>query len=130
MTKAYFTPFVEVIPSADPINQVVGQDPAGGSTATAGGAVTIRVSNGKVPTVKLPNVVGLPQRLAAARLRQAGFLVEVAYEATSVRRENGRVLAQAPGAGAELEEGYPVAIIVGQYSPAEPSPSPPPEDSD
>jgi membrane peptidoglycan carboxypeptidase len=130
LTKAYFTPTLEVVPAAEPINQVVGQAPPGGSTATAGSAVTIRVSNGKVPLVKVPNVVGLPQRSAAARLRAAGFDVEVAYQDTEIRRESGRVVAQAPGAGAELEEGYPVAIIVGRYvAPGvEPSPPPPPED--
>jgi beta-lactam-binding protein with PASTA domain len=93
--------------------------------------VTIRVSNGKVPLVKVPDVVGLPQRLAAARLRAAGFEVEVAYQDTQVRREAGRVVAQAPGAGAELEEGYPVAIIVGRFAPGppvEPSPTPSPEE--
>ena len=131
LTQAYFTPQVAVVPAADPINQVVGQDPGGGSSATAGSAVTIRVSNGKVPLVKVPDVVGLPQRLAAVRLRAAGFEVEVAYQDTQVRRDAGRVLSQAPGAGAELEEGYPVAIIVGRYAaapPEEPSPSPPPEE--
>jgi membrane peptidoglycan carboxypeptidase len=128
LTKAYFTPQLEVVPAADPINQVVGQDPPGGSTATAGSAVTIRVSNGKIPMVKVPDVVGLPQRSAADRLRAAGFEVQVAYEDTEVRREAGRVLSQAPGAGVELEEGYPVAIVVGRYVPvAPPSPSPSPE---
>jgi len=53
--------------------------------------------------------------------------VEVAYQETSIRRESGRVLSQAPGAGAELEDGYPVAIIVGRYTPGAPEdPGPPP----
>jgi membrane peptidoglycan carboxypeptidase len=137
LLKAHFTPTPETVPSADPINQVVGQDPPGDSTATAGSPVTIRVSNGKVPTVKVPNVVGLPQRVAAARLRADGFLVEVAYQETQIRRESGRVLSQAPGAGAELQDGYPVAIIVGRYvppapdeAPPSPSPSPSPEDGE
>ena len=117
LTKAHFTPSVELVPSANPIDQVVGQDPPGGSIVTAGSAVTIRISSGKVPTVTVPNVVGLSQAKATARLQAAGFAVEVAYEATRVRRRNGRVLSQAPGAGAELEKGYTVAIIVGQYKP-------------
>lgn len=136
LVKAHFTPTAEPIPSADPINQVVGQDPAGGSSAIAGSPVTIRVSNGKVPLVKVPNVVGLPQRVAAAQLRGEGFAVEVAYQETSIRREAARVISQAPGAGAKLEEGYPVAIIVGRYvpgppdepGPPSPSPSPSPEE--
>ncbi|MGH2711303.1 MAG: transglycosylase domain-containing protein [Actinomycetota bacterium] len=132
LVRAYFTPTVESIPSADPLNQVVGQDPPGGSTVTAGGAVTIRVSNGKIPTVKVPSVVGLAQAAATARLRALGFEVEVAFQDTQIRREDGRVLSQAPGAGVKLEEGYPIAIIVGRYTPAPvppaPSPSPPPGD--
>jgi beta-lactam-binding protein with PASTA domain len=132
LTKAHFTPIPASVPSADPINQVVGQEPAGGSEVTAGSAVTIRLSNGKVPTTTVPDVVGLPQRLAENRLRQAGFVVEWVQEATPIRREHGRVISQAPGPGAELEEGYPVAIIVGVYTPpvqeAPPSPVPPEED--
>jgi serine/threonine-protein kinase len=132
LVEAYFTPSVESVPSADPLNQVVGQDPAAGSSVTAGGAVTIRVSNGKIPTVKVPNVVGLTQGAASARLRALGFEVEVAFEDTSIRRQDGRVLSQAPGAGVKLEEGYPIAIIIGRYTPAPvepppPSPSPSPQ---
>jgi membrane peptidoglycan carboxypeptidase len=131
LTKAHFTPIPESVPSADPINQVVGQEPAGGSTVTAGSAVKIRLSNGKVPTVKVPDVVGLAQRTAMARLKAEGFQVQVVFEDTGIRRESGRVISQAPGAGAELEEGYPVAIIVGRFVPppkVQPSPQPPPEE--
>jgi membrane peptidoglycan carboxypeptidase len=129
LTKAHFTPIPESVPSADPINQVVGQEPQGGSTATAGSAVKIRLSNGKVPTVEVPDVVGLPQRTAMAQLRKEGFQVQVIFEETAIRREHGRVISQAPGAGVELEEGYPVAIIVGRFVPApgvQPPPEPPP----
>ncbi|MGH2692074.1 MAG: transglycosylase domain-containing protein [Actinomycetota bacterium] len=125
LTKAHFTPIPESVPSADPINQVVGQDPAGNSTAIAGSTVTIRLSNGKVPLVKVPDVVGLRETSALVQLQKAGFHVEVVYEATAVRRQNGRVISQAPGPGAELEEGYPVAIIVGQYAPPAPELPPP-----
>ena len=129
LTKAHFTPIPESVPSADPINQVVGQEPAGGSTVTAGSAVKIRLSNGKVPTVKVPDVVGLPQRTAMARLRAEGFQVQVIFEDTGIRRESGRVISQAPGAGAKLEEGYPVAIIVGRFVPPPKVQPPPPQPS-
>jgi beta-lactam-binding protein with PASTA domain len=76
--------------------------------------------------------VGLSQTKATARLQAAGFAVEVVYQATETRRENGRVISQAPGAGAELEKGYPVAIIVGQYAPPaqDEEPVPPPDSGD
>ena len=137
LLKAHFTPAVEMVPSADPINLVVGQDPPGGSTATAGTAVTIRVSNGKAPTAKVPDVVGLPQEVASARLGADGFQVEVVYEDTEIRRDHGRVLSQAPGAGTELQEGSPVSIIVGRFAPGAGGgggppgpPSPSPEDEE
>jgi beta-lactam-binding protein with PASTA domain len=82
--------------------------------------------------VKVPDVVGLPQRTAMARLKAEGFQVQVVFEDTGIRRESGRVISQAPGAGAELEEGYPVAIIVGRFVPAaeapQPAEPPPPEE--
>jgi membrane peptidoglycan carboxypeptidase len=123
LTRANFTPSVQNVPSARPLGIVTGQEPAGGSSATAGGTVVIRVSNGRPPSVKVPNVIGLTPQSASNQLRAAGFQVEVEYATTKDASKNGKVIAQAPGAGAELDEGATVAIVVGRYQ------APPPGNS-
>jgi membrane peptidoglycan carboxypeptidase len=49
LVDSYFTPMVARVPSAKPAGVVVGQLPAGGTTAIAGGVVTIQVSTGVPP---------------------------------------------------------------------------------
>jgi membrane peptidoglycan carboxypeptidase len=115
LVDSYFTPAVESVPSAKPTGVVVGQSPAGGSTAVAGSQVALRVSNGKVPANVVPDVVGLPEEQAVGQLEAAGFQVQVQYERTDDRTLRGRVGFQAPGAGAELSPGSQVALIVYRY---------------
>ncbi|MGH2767186.1 MAG: PBP1A family penicillin-binding protein [Actinomycetota bacterium] len=115
LVDSFFTPVTESVPATEPVNIVVGQSPAGGSTAVAGGQVVIRVSNGKAPLSTVPSVVGLSAGSASAKLRNAGFDVEVDYEATEDKKLDGRVAAQAPGPGAKLEHGSTVIILVHRY---------------
>ena len=49
LVDSYFTPVVQRVGSAQPAGVVVAQSPAGGSTAVAGGMVTIQVSTGVPP---------------------------------------------------------------------------------
>ncbi|MDQ4006301.1 MAG: penicillin-binding transpeptidase domain-containing protein, partial [Actinomycetota bacterium] len=117
LTKAFFTPNSEDVPSTEPAGTVVGQVPAGGSTATAGGQVTIQVSNGRAPTARVPNVIGLSATAAANQIRSAGFGLDLQYVPTGDKSKGGKVISQAPGGGAKLDEGGTVAIQVGQYQP-------------
>jgi membrane peptidoglycan carboxypeptidase len=52
LTDSFFTPVAQPVPSAQPAGLVVGQSPAGGTTAIAGGVVTIEVSTGVPPPEK------------------------------------------------------------------------------
>jgi beta-lactam-binding protein with PASTA domain len=128
LVEAYFTPVTESVPATEPVDVVVGQSPSGGATAVAGSQVVIRVSNGKAPSSKVPNVVGMTAGSASARLKSAGFSVQVEFEATDDKKLDGRVSAQAPGPGVRLEKGATVAIVVYRYDkpkggPPEPPPS-------
>jgi len=131
LVDAYFTPVTESVPATQPIDVVVGQSPSGGASAVAGSQVVIRVSNGKAPTAKVPNVVGLTAGSASAQLKNAGYMVQVKFQKTEDKKLDGRVAAQAPGSGVRLEKGATVAIVVYRYEKPKggpPSP-PPPEDA-
>ena len=131
LVEAYFTPVTESVPATEPVDVVVGQSPSGGATAVAGSQVVIRVSNGKAPSSKVPNVVGMTAGSASARLKSAGFTVQVEFEATDDKKLDGRVSAQAPGPGVRLEKGATVAIVVYRYDkPKGGPPEPPPSEED
>jgi beta-lactam-binding protein with PASTA domain len=82
----------------------------------AGSQVAIQVSGGaQASGSKVPDVVGLPEAGARARLEGAGFAVEVTYQSTEDRKLNRKVGSQAPGPGTRLDQGGAVAILVYRY---------------
>jgi serine/threonine-protein kinase len=96
------------IQSSQPRGLVVSQEPPPGTRAARGTSVTIDVSQGPTTTTtpttptrppgkRIPNVVGLAQRVAVARLQSAGFRVD-SYPAASTR-PRGTVTAQRPAGG-------------------------------
>jgi serine/threonine-protein kinase len=106
---------------APPGNVVVSQEPIAGTRAVKGTVVTIDVSQGPTTTTtpttptrppgnRVPNVVGLAQRVAVARLQSAGFRVD-SYPARS-RRPRGTVIAQAPAGGRRAAPSSVVRIDV------------------
>jgi membrane peptidoglycan carboxypeptidase len=115
LTRANFSPTAETVPSTEPLGIVTAQSPAGGSSATAGGPVTIQVSNGKVPSARVPGVIGLSAPAASNRLRSAGFQVAVDFRPTKDKSADGKVVSQSPGAGAKADHGSTVTIVVGRY---------------
>jgi beta-lactam-binding protein with PASTA domain len=70
--------------------------------------------------------VGLTEGSATAKLRAAGFAVEVSSEPTKDKKLGGTVALQVPGPGAKLQPGATVAIVVYRYEKAKG----PPEDRD
>jgi penicillin-binding protein 1A len=119
LVDSNFTPVVTAVASAQPTDTVVGQSPGGGSNAVAGSQVTIQVSSGVAASAgtggRVPDVVGMTEGSARARLEGAGFAVNVTYESTEDKKLKGRVGSQAPGPGARLDQGAIVAILVYQY---------------
>ena len=63
-------------------------------------------------TVQVPSVVGQPQEVAEQNLRALGLLVRVETR-ESTEEEAGNVLEQDPAAGADVDEGEEVTLIVG-----------------
>jgi len=128
--EAGFRAIVKLVPSLEKEGLIVAQSPAAGSEATLGTGVTIEVSNGKAPKVKIPEVVGLNEAQATQALNKAGFIVSVVYEKTNNESEGGIVFAVAPGEGTKAPEGATVTISVYEYKKkTEPTPTPEPSPS-
>ncbi|HEX2231863.1 MAG TPA: Stk1 family PASTA domain-containing Ser/Thr kinase [Thermoleophilaceae bacterium] len=103
---------VEEVESDEPEDEVVSQSPAGGTSVERGSAVTIEVSVGQ-PQVTVPDVTGLTPGAASARLRALGLVPSRQERSTTNPDEDGQVIDQRPGAGADVEEGRTVVIVVG-----------------
>jgi eukaryotic-like serine/threonine-protein kinase len=121
---------VEEVESDEPEGEVVAQSPSGGTVVDSGSAVTIEVSIGQ-PQVTVPDVTGLSPAAASSRLRALGLVPSRQERSTTNPDEDGQVLDQRPGAGAEVEKGRTVVIVVGALiqdeelnQPEEPPPPP------
>jgi penicillin-binding protein 1A len=118
LVRANFTPTTVSVASGRPAGTVAGQSPTGGTVTTAGSIVTIRVSNGRAPSVTVPNVVGLPEQRARQALQRAGLSVAVTRVSTGSRSLDGTVRSQSPGPGAKVDRGSTVTIAVYDYQKA------------
>ena len=109
------------VQSSQPRGFVVSQNPTSGTRAAKGTVVTINVSQGATTTTTpttptrppgkpVPGVVGLAQRVAVARLQNAGFKVD-SYPAASTR-PRGTVITQRPAGGTRAAQGSLVRIDV------------------
>jgi hypothetical protein len=100
-------------------NTVIDTRPPPGSSQQRGATITVIVSKG--PTdVSVPDVQGLDEANARAKLEEAGFSVSVSDEPTDDPANDGFVLAQDPLGGDRAEPGATVVIFVGRFSEPEP----------
>jgi beta-lactam-binding protein with PASTA domain/predicted Ser/Thr protein kinase len=88
---------------------VINSLPSGGSTATRGSEVILRVSSGP-KLAKVPILVGSQRSLAVQQIRGRGFTPNV--EEVEDTAPEGQVIHQAPSAGSQLPPGSSVSIIV------------------
>jgi serine/threonine-protein kinase len=77
--------------------------------------VRLTVSSGRA-TIDVPDVTGLDEQSARLELENAGFVVRVTDETTTDPAQDGIVVGQAPAAGASLEEGAVVTLVVARYA--------------
>jgi serine/threonine-protein kinase len=98
--------------STQPKDRVTGQDPGEGSEVARGSRVTITVSEG-TKQVEVPDVRDRSQEEASGILQGRGFTVRVIQIEGDADQE-GRVIRQSPGAGAERDKGSTVTIYVGK----------------
>lgn len=94
------------------VGAVIRQDPAAGTNLPVGRLVTLTVNN--PPSVPVPRLEELSLAQARAALRD-GALVPgkiIRADGTLTKTPEGRVIAQVPEAGATIERGQPVSLIV------------------
>ncbi|MDZ4178887.1 MAG: PASTA domain-containing protein [Coriobacteriia bacterium] len=105
VTEAYNNEF--------PADKVFAQRPAAGTALAEGSTVSISVSIGPLSQqlITVPDLTGLTEAQAIARLRTAGFVAKPVYQP---RRDSvGIVYNQAPPGGDRIEAGSDVIIVVG-----------------
>jgi beta-lactam-binding protein with PASTA domain len=102
--------------SDEPEGDVISQSPAGGTNVARGETVTIVVSTGR-PQVAVPDVVGMSEERASARLTGAGLTVARQERTVTDPAQDGVVIEQRPGAGSEVDQGVQVVIVVGVLEP-------------
>jgi len=117
LADAGFNPILKVRQSDEPQGQVLQTDPAPGDNVPQGSDVTVYFSAGPH---KVPNVVGLQQKDAEQKIRDAGFQPDVVEDPTSTEPK-GTVIDQSPNAGQTAPQNSVVTIKVSAY--VEPSPS-------
>lgn len=92
-------------------NTVVGQDPAGGTTADEGSKVTLNVSDGPA-LVQVPDVLKDGRRAARRELVKAGFTVGSDREVASDTIKKGHVVAQSPPPRSTATRGQEIILDV------------------
>ena len=113
LAEASFSSTIVEVRSLQPEGTVVGQTPAGGSTAQLGTLVALRVSSGKAPAIEIPSVKGDPADAARATLEDLGLVVHEVEQKVTDPKLDGTVLATSPPAGTVVDKGSVVTITVG-----------------
>ena len=114
LTREGFDPDVEKRQSDQPEDEVISQSPVAGTRLDDGARVTITISEGR-KQVNVPNVIGLTEADARRVLGGDGLGVTVRRRTTDNEDEDGQVLDQRPGVGAEVDEGRSVIVFVGRF---------------
>jgi serine/threonine-protein kinase len=93
---------------------------------TRGETVTITVSTGR-PQVDVPDVIGMSERNARSSLRSAGLEPVTQERTVTDPAQDGVVVEQRPGSGAQVDPGRQVVIVIGVLEVVEPPPTTTPE---
>ena len=94
--------------------KVISQSPSASSATTPGATVTITVSEGKeeAKSATVPNVVGLTEADAKAKLTELGINCKVSYQSSAGNVKEGYVFGQSVKAGDKVAAGATVTINV------------------
>jgi beta-lactam-binding protein with PASTA domain/predicted Ser/Thr protein kinase len=94
---------------------VVGTNPTAGTQVQPGSQVTLQVSRGN--RVEVPDLIGLEQRDAIDRLREAGFRrIEQRSRSVADESQDDRVIEQSRPAGSMVDPEEDFVIVFGDYS--------------
>jgi beta-lactam-binding protein with PASTA domain len=104
--------------SSQPVNRVLQQAPAAGTSAQRNSKVSLVVSAGPnpQPTSPVPNVVGQDQATAADNIKTAGFKVVVLNRPVTKSSQDGVVVDEQPHAGSGIPGGLQVTIFIGRFT--------------
>jgi serine/threonine-protein kinase len=102
---------IEMVRSTKPVNEVVGQSPAGHRRVDENTVVVLRVSGGP-GTVEVPPVDGFSVEKATAALNDAGLTVGDTIEQASDSVPSGTVIKTSPPAGRDVTRGSSVNLYV------------------
>jgi eukaryotic-like serine/threonine-protein kinase len=110
LRDAGFEVAVKSVPNDATPGTVLEQDPLAGSSADKGSTVTITVSTG-LGTIEVPPVAGEREKQALKTLRDAGLRPK-SKQRSSGAVKKGLAIGTIPAAGAELERGKPITLLV------------------
>jgi beta-lactam-binding protein with PASTA domain len=104
--------------SSAPANNVISQNPSGGTQEPSGFTVSIVVAKAlpKKTTVTVPDVKGDTPTQATSTLQAAGFAVTQASRNVTNSSQNGLVVSERPAANSTTKKGATVTITVGKYT--------------
>jgi serine/threonine-protein kinase len=105
---------VAEVDSVKPKDEVVSQDPKAGTKLNKGGTVTLTVSKGN--QIAMPDLVGLSQQQAQAKLQALGWtgLFDSSTVSTGNQDEVNKIVEQDPAVGQPLSKDQTVRIQVGK----------------
>jgi serine/threonine-protein kinase len=93
-----------------PVDQVLEQDPPAGEKVDEGSTIKLTINRGPGVT-EVPDVSGLSEKDATARLEKAGFDVDPEFQFDEKVPED-RVIGTEPATGAQIENGSTVKLLI------------------
>ncbi len=102
----------ESISSGVDRGRVISQNPRPGETVPKGSTITVIVSIGMDGNIKVPNLIGLDETTAVAKIIEAGLYVGGVSEAYHNDIPEGQVCYQSFSQGTYLEAGESVEIVI------------------
>ena len=90
---------------------VIGQDPASGSSVAQGSPVNLVISSG-LQMVTVPNVEGLTQAAATTAITAAKLTVGTLTQQSSNTVATGNAISQDPASGSSVAQGSPVNLVI------------------
>lgn len=108
-----FSVTVDTVESGEPAGTILAQEPGAGTPVVVAGTIRLEMSEGP-PSVEMPDLSGLPEEEAVARIRELGL--EVGEVRTTFRfgRDRGLVVEQEPAPGLQVDRGTQVTLVVGR----------------
>lgn len=104
-TQGFATQKTESYSSTVEKGNVISQSPSGGQKAPAGSMITLNVSLGQEDNkVRVPNLIGVPEDEAIAKIIEAGLLVGLVGEMNSEEYESGFVCYQSYTEGSYVSQ--------------------------